>query len=202
MLSPTLSDLGFIDTCTEADYARMEEEQQQQQAPAVDTDLAGMTFEQRLALLCDDDSSDGEQVLGITAGAAGSRDAGSCAGSAAGDAEQQQEEEDITAAAAAALPGNSPVPAAAVQEVREDSSSSIGSAAGPAEAADSMQQQQQVCCTPLLPAHLASKATQTSPAVADAAAQVGPCLREKEQRFNIQTCKHASSSFCTQCKQL
>jgi hypothetical protein len=186
MLSPTLSDLGFIDTCTAADYARMEEEKQQQPQPGVDADLAGMTFEQRLALLCDDDSSsDGEQGLGTNAAAdvTASLDAGSCAGGAAGDDEQH--EQNVTAApaaAAAVLPVDSKSPTAAaavpheVQEASSSSSSSVGSAAGPSEVAADVAgdaEQQQVCRTPLLPAHLASRATQTSPAVADAAAQVG-----------------------------
>jgi hypothetical protein len=191
LLSPTLSDLGFIDTCTAADYARMEEEKQQQQQPepGVDADLAGMTFEQRLALLCDDDSSsDGEQGLGMkaTADVTASLDAGSCAGSAAGDDEQQEDAMTAAASAAAVLPvdSTSPTAAAVPQVVQEASSSSssrsrsVGSAAGPSEVAADVagdaEEQQQVCRTPLLPAHLASRATQTSPAVADAAAQVGP----------------------------
>jgi hypothetical protein len=143
----------------------MEVEQQQQLGPSTDGDLAGMTFEQRLALLCDDDS-DGEQHAGVDAAAR--LDGGSSAGSASQD-DQQQEGAGHRAEEDELVDSKEQLGAAAEQEAYSSSSSAVGSE-GPA--VDAEKEAQQVCCTPLLPLHLASRATQTSPSVADAAVQV------------------------------
>lgn len=81
VLSPTLSELGFVAASTSADVAtakRLQQEQQQQElrqgkSRAVAADLDGLSFEQRLDLLCAEDaySSEGSPVQSLGAAAGG-----------------------------------------------------------------------------------------------------------------------------------
>jgi len=82
VLSPTLSELGFVAASTSADVAtakRLQQEQQQQElrqgkSRGVAADLDGLSFEQRLDLLCAEEasSSDGSPVALLGAAAGGS----------------------------------------------------------------------------------------------------------------------------------
>lgn len=175
LVSPTLSELGFIDAPTAGDYSKYETEQQlqeqeQQEARVAGGDLAGMTFEQRLALLCaSSDDSEGDHHA--------EEDAVS---SRAGDLGQQQqtEEAEEQADTTAHMVQVAVSPAAAALRLAHGASSSSSSAP---QAAQHVQRQQPAgrdaeqigSCTPVLPAYLASRATQTSPLLAEAATQVG-----------------------------
>lgn len=65
--SPTLSELGFVAASASADVAAAKRLQQQQQEEAAGrgrgADLDGLSFQQRLELLCADEEEDGEEVV-------------------------------------------------------------------------------------------------------------------------------------------
>lgn len=71
--SPTLSELGFVAASASADMAAAKRLQQQQQEEATGrgrgTDLDGLSFQQRLELLCADEEEGGEEEV-VGAGAA------------------------------------------------------------------------------------------------------------------------------------